>query len=144
MPDVLAVEHSTRVFAATDADVGGGLSREAAVGQLKYAVDLTSYSDAMGNRLLAAIAELSGLVGWLCHDCGMPGPTQRYLMYGLQAAVPISSMASSATALFLCSRLPVKSIRPVFYHPITHLGDMPSSGLACRGGVCRGEPRIVL
>jgi hypothetical protein len=89
IPDVLAVEHSTRYFAATDADVGGGLSREAAVGQLKYAVDLiqhASYADLVGNRLLAAIAELSGLIGWMCHDSGMPGPAQRYLMYGLQAA----------------------------------------------------------
>jgi hypothetical protein len=32
------------------------------------------------------VAELSGLVGWLCHDSNMPGPAQRYLMYGLQAA----------------------------------------------------------
>jgi hypothetical protein len=40
----------------------------------------------VGNRLLAAIAELSGMVGWLCHDSKMPGPAQRYLMYGLQAA----------------------------------------------------------
>lgn len=89
MPDVLAVERSTRYFAATDADVGGGLSREAAVGQLKYTVDLIqhrSYTDAVGNRLLAAIAELSGLVGWMCHDSAMPGPAQRYFMYGLQAA----------------------------------------------------------
>jgi hypothetical protein len=87
--DVEAIERSTRYFAATDAEIGGALSREAAVGQLKYAVDLAqhaSYSDRTGNRLLAAIAELSGLVGWLCHDSGMPGPAQRYFTYGLQAA----------------------------------------------------------
>lgn len=87
--DVEAIERSTRYFAATDAEIGGGLSREAAVGQLKYAVDLAkhgSYSDRVGNRLLAAIAELSGLVGWLCHDSRMPGPAQRYFTYGLQAA----------------------------------------------------------
>jgi hypothetical protein len=87
--DVEAIERSTRYFAATDAEVGGALSREAAVGQLKYAVDLAqhaSYSDHTGNRLLAVIAELSGLVGWLCHDSGMPGPAQRYFTYGLQAA----------------------------------------------------------
>lgn len=87
--DVEAIERSTRYFAATDAEIGGVLSREAAVGQLKYAVDLAqhaSYSEYTGNRLLAAIAELSGLVGWLCHDSGMSGPAQRYFMYGLQAA----------------------------------------------------------
>jgi hypothetical protein len=89
MAEVEQLERSTRYFAATDAEVGGSLSREAAVGQLKYAVDLArygSYSDAVGNRLLAAIAGLAGLVGWMCHDCGMPGPAQRYMTYGLQAA----------------------------------------------------------
>lgn len=87
--DVEAIERSTRFFAATDAEIGGALSREAAVGQLKYAVDLAqhaSYSQATGNRLVAVIAELSGLVGWLCHDSSMPGPAQRYFTYGLHAA----------------------------------------------------------
>jgi len=87
--DVESIERSTRFFAATDADVGGALSREAAVGQLKYAVDLARhavYAESTGNRLLAVIAELSGLVGWLCHDSNMPGPAQRYFAYGLQAA----------------------------------------------------------
>lgn len=89
MGEVEGIERATKQFAAVDADVGGGLSREAAVGQLKYAVDLlrySSYGDATGNRLLAAVAGLSGLVGWMCHDSGMPGPAQRYLLYGLQAA----------------------------------------------------------
>ncbi|HZM77270.1 MAG TPA: helix-turn-helix transcriptional regulator [Candidatus Limnocylindrales bacterium] len=87
--EVEAIERSTRYFAATDAEIGGVLSREAAVGQLKYAVDLARhamYSEAVGNRLLAAIAELSGLVGWLNHDSGLAGPAQQYLIYGLQAA----------------------------------------------------------
>jgi transcriptional regulator with XRE-family HTH domain len=87
--DVEALERSTRFFAATDAEIGGALSREAAVGQLKYAVDLAkyaSYSNATGNRLLAVIAELSGLVGYICHDSGMPGPAQRYFRYSLEAA----------------------------------------------------------
>lgn len=87
--DVEAIERSTRFFAATDAEIGGALSREAAVGQLKYAVDLArdaSYTDVTGNRLLAVIAELSGLVGWMCMDSSMPGPAQRYFTYGLQAA----------------------------------------------------------
>ena len=89
MTDVAGIEEATTYFSAVDAEVGGGLSREAAVGQLKYAVDLlryASYSDAVGNRLLAAVAELADIVGWMCHDSGMKGPAQRYLLYGLQAA----------------------------------------------------------
>lgn len=89
MADVEGIERSTRYFAATDAESGGGLAREAAVGQLKYAVDLAqhaSYNATVGNRLLAAIADLSGWVGWMCHDIGLEGPGQRYFVYGLQAA----------------------------------------------------------
>jgi hypothetical protein len=89
MSEVAGIEEATKYFAAVDAEVGGGLSREAAVGQLKYAVDLVryaSYADAVGNRLLAAVAGLAGLVGYMCLDSGMSGPAQRYLLYGLQAA----------------------------------------------------------
>lgn len=56
---------------ASDASPGGGLAREAAVGQLKYAVDLAqhaSYSEAVGNRLLTVIAHLAGQVAWMSHD----------------------------------------------------------------------------
>lgn len=87
--EVEAIEAATNYFARTDAVTGGALSREAAVGQLKFAVDLAqhaSYSTVVGNRLLAAIAELAGLVGWLCADSDMSGPAQRYFTYGLQAA----------------------------------------------------------
>jgi hypothetical protein len=86
---VEAIEHATQYFGHTDATIGGGLSREAAVGQLKYAVDLvrhSSYGAVVGNRLLSAVAELAGMVGWMCHDSGMAGPAQRYFVYGLQAA----------------------------------------------------------
>lgn len=78
--EVENIEAATKHFAALDAKAGGGLSREAAVGQLKYAVDLarySTYSEAVGNRLLAAIAGLSGLVGWMCMDSGMQGPVFR-------------------------------------------------------------------
>jgi hypothetical protein len=89
MSTIAGIERATRQFAASDAEAGGGLSREAAVGQLKYAVDLTqhaSYGEAAGKRLLAAIANLSGLVGWMSFDADMNGPAQRYFVYGLQAA----------------------------------------------------------
>ena len=89
MAEVAGIEQATRHFVTQDANLGGGLAREAAVGQLKYAVDLLrhgSFSQPVGDRLLAAVAELAGLVGWMSHDSGMPGPGQRYLVYGVQAA----------------------------------------------------------
>lgn len=89
MSTVENIEQATQYFATAEAANGGGLSREAGVGQLKYAVDLAthgSYTEKVGNRLLAAVAELAGLVGWMCLDSGMKGPAQRYFVFGLQAA----------------------------------------------------------
>lgn len=89
MSTVARIEAATAAFGAQDAAIGGGLSREAAVGQLKHAVDLVreaSYTDAVGNRMLAAIAELAGMAGWMSHDVQMAGPAQRYFTLGLHAA----------------------------------------------------------
>lgn len=89
MAAVEAIEEATRHFMAADAAVGGGVVRRAAAGHLLYAVDLATearYSKAVGNRLLTAIADLAGHVGWMSHDAGMEGAAQRYFVYGLQAA----------------------------------------------------------
>lgn len=89
MSAVEGIERTVRYFVSSDAAAGGGLAREAAVGQLKYAVDLAqygSYHAAVGARLLTAIADLSGWVGWMSHDAGMAGPAQRYAWYGIRAA----------------------------------------------------------
>lgn len=89
MATVEEIEKATTRFSAHDASVGGGLSREAAVGQLKHAVDLLRdghYSDTVGNRMLLAVADLARLTGWMSHDGGMDGPGQRYLTLGLHAA----------------------------------------------------------
>jgi transcriptional regulator with XRE-family HTH domain len=86
---VEGIERTIRYFVSSDASAGGGLAREAAVGQLKYAIDLaqySSYSEAIGTRLLTVIADLADRVGWMSHDAGMDGPAQRYAWYGLQAA----------------------------------------------------------
>ena len=89
MSTVHALERATRQFKSSDAALGGGVCREAAVGQLKYAVDLMThgrFSEPVGKQLLTAIADLAGRLGWMCHDIGMEGPAQRYFVYALQAA----------------------------------------------------------
>lgn len=108
LAEVEEIEQTTRYFSAKDAKAGGGLSREAAVGQLKYAVDLVrygSYTEAVGNRLLAAVAGLSGLVGWMCMDSGMPGPAQKYLVHGLQAARESTDPRAPLLAVYLLGDL---------------------------------------
>jgi transcriptional regulator with XRE-family HTH domain len=102
MSAVQGIERTVRYFVTSDASAGGGLAREAAVGQLKYAVDLAqygSYSGAVGNRLLTVIADLAGRVGWMSHDVGMEGPAQRYAWYGLQAAHEVGSEQAQLLAV---------------------------------------------
>ena len=102
MAAVEQIESATTHFMTTDAAAGGGLSREAAVGQLKYAVDLldqATYDHATGDRLLAAIGKLSGEIGYMSHDAGMEGPAQQYLTYGLQAARESSDERASVVAV---------------------------------------------
>ena len=89
MSTVYALERTTHQFWWSDAALGGGLGREAAVGRLKYAVDLMTharFSEPVGKRLLTAIADLAFHVGWMSYDVGMEGPAQRYFVYALQAA----------------------------------------------------------
>lgn len=86
---VEGIERATTQLVATEAEFGGRLSRDAAVGQLKSAVDLlntTTYDDTTGNRLLAAVATLAGTVGHMSYDSGLDGPAQHYFTYALQAA----------------------------------------------------------
>jgi transcriptional regulator with XRE-family HTH domain len=108
MSAVEGIERTVRYFVTSDASAGGGLAREAAVGQLKYAVDLaqySSYSEAVGTRLLTAIADLAGRVGWMSHDAGMDGPAQRYEWYGLRAAHEADTQRARLLAVRMLSEL---------------------------------------
>jgi AcrR family transcriptional regulator len=108
MSAVEGIERTVRYFVTSDASAGGGLAREAAVGQLKYAVDLaqySSYSEAVGTRLLTVIANLASRVGWMSHDAGMAGPAQRYAWYGLRAAHEAGTEQAQLLAVRTLDRL---------------------------------------
>jgi transcriptional regulator with XRE-family HTH domain len=112
MAAVEGIERTVRHFAASDASAGGGVAREAAVGQLKYAVDLAQhagYSEAVGNRLLTVIADLAGWVGWMSHDAGMNGPAQRYFWYGLQAAHEAGTEGAQLRAVGILTDLAIQA-----------------------------------
>jgi hypothetical protein len=88
MVTVAGIEQATERFSASDAAVGGGLGLRGATGQLRYAVDLArhaSYTEAVGQRMLTAIADLAAIVGWMAHDMAMTA-ARRYSVYALRAA----------------------------------------------------------
>jgi transcriptional regulator with XRE-family HTH domain/tetratricopeptide (TPR) repeat protein len=112
MSVVDGIERTVREFAASDASAGGGLAREAALGQLKYTVDLAqhaSYSAAVGTRLLTVIADLAGWVGWMSYDAGMSGPAQRYFWYGIQAAHEAGTERAQLRAVGILTDLAIQA-----------------------------------
>jgi hypothetical protein len=134
--DVERIEQATGHFMANDAAAGGGVCREAAVGQLKYAVDLArhgSYREAVGDRLMAAIADLAGWVGWMSHDLAMAGPAQHYLLYGLQAARESRDERAQLRAIGLLADLARQA--EALGHPDTglRLVDLASDALPSDG-----------
>ncbi|MDG4790168.1 hypothetical protein O7626_30325 [Micromonospora sp. WMMD1102] len=99
---VEGVERATTRLMASEAEFGGMLTRDAAVGQLKSAVDLinaSTYDDTTGNRLLAAVATLAGTVGHMSYDSGLDGPAQHYFTFALQAARESTDERAPLTAV---------------------------------------------
>jgi len=84
------IEAATTHFMAVDAAAGGAAVRDAAAGQLRYAVDLANNhlppDTPTRSRLLTAIATLAGEVGAMAHDTGLDGTAQQYFAYALQTA----------------------------------------------------------
>ncbi|ACU37834.1 hypothetical protein [Actinosynnema mirum] len=86
--EIAEIEAATRTFWTWDAKVGGGLYREAVVGQLKAMTDLLehAYPEQIGRRLFRSTADLARLAGWMSHDVGLQGTAQRYFTFALHCA----------------------------------------------------------
>jgi transcriptional regulator with XRE-family HTH domain len=86
--EIAEIESATRTFWAWDAKRGGGLYREAVVGQLKAMTDLLDhgYPDPISRRLFRSTADLARLAGWMSHDVGLQATAQRYFTLALHCA----------------------------------------------------------
>ena len=86
--EIVEIESATRTFWAWDAQRGGGLYREAVVGQLKAMTDLLDhdYPDPIARRLFRSTADLARLAGWMSHDVGLQATAQRYFTLALHCA----------------------------------------------------------
>jgi hypothetical protein len=96
MSEVAGIKDATHHFGSIDAAVGGGLGREAAVGQLKYTVDLagtpgtprTSESGCSPPSPYASDAELAGMAAISYQDLAasepnLAGAPERYAQHAL-------------------------------------------------------------
>jgi hypothetical protein len=87
--DVAALHASHRQILDLDRRHGGGHARALMVGWLHHEVTPMlhgSYGDAVGRQLLAAVAELTGQVGFMSYDVGEHGVAQRYFIQALRMA----------------------------------------------------------
>jgi hypothetical protein len=87
--EVMQICTVTDTFRSLDNAFGGGLTREAVIGQLISAASLvedTTYSEEVGRKLLTGIGDLATVAGWMCHDVSMHVAAQRYFLLALQAA----------------------------------------------------------
>lgn len=87
--EVVQIRAVTEAFRSLDNAYGGGLTREAVIGQLISAASLvedTTYSEEVGRKLITGIGDLATVAGWMCHDVSMHAAAQRYFLLALQAA----------------------------------------------------------
>ena len=87
--EVVQIRAVTEAFRSLDNAYGGGLTREAVIGQLISTASLvedTTYTEEVGRKLITGIGDLATVAGWMCHDVSMHTAAQRYFLLALQAA----------------------------------------------------------
>jgi hypothetical protein len=87
--EVVQIRAVTEAFRSLDNTYGGGLTREAVIGQLISTVSLvedTTFTEEVGRKLITGIGDLATVAGWMCHDVSMHAAAQRYFLLALQAA----------------------------------------------------------
>jgi hypothetical protein len=87
--EVMQIRAMTEVFRSLDNFYGGGLTREAVIGQLIFTTSLvkdTTYTEEVGQRLITGMGDLATVAGWMCHDVSMHATAQHYFLLALQAA----------------------------------------------------------
>jgi hypothetical protein len=87
--EVVQIRAVTDAFRSLDNAYGGGLTREAVIGQLVSTASLveeTTYTEEVGRKLITGIGDLAAVAGWMCHDVSMHTAAQHYFLLALQAA----------------------------------------------------------
>jgi tetratricopeptide (TPR) repeat protein len=87
--EIVQIRAVTDAFRSLDNAYGGGLTREAVIGQLVSTASLveeTTYTEEVGRKLTTGIGDLAAVAGWMCHDVSMHIAAQHYFLLALQAA----------------------------------------------------------
>ncbi|MEU5695864.1 hypothetical protein [Actinosynnema sp. NPDC020468] len=131
LAEIAEIESATATFWSWDARRGGGLYREAVVGQLKAMTDLLDfrYPAEIARRLYRSTADLARLAGWMSHDVGLQETGQQYFTLALHCAKQADDSRLGVEVLSRMARQMVHVGRP--------RDALSLVGLARRGGGAR-------
>ena len=105
--EVMQIRAVTEVFRSLDNAYGGGLTREAVIGQLILTaslVEAATYTEEVGRKLITGMGDLATVAGWMCHDVSMHAAAQRYFLLALQAAKEADDPSLGAHVLSCMAR----------------------------------------
>jgi len=86
--DIEQIRTATRAFESWSGTYGGGLAREAVMGQLRWSAGLLDATcpDRLRPELYSAIGDLAAVAGYLAVDVGAPEQARRVYHFGLACA----------------------------------------------------------
>lgn len=105
--EILQILAVTNAFRSLDNAFGGGLTREAVIGQLVSTASLVeeaTYTEEVGRKLITRIGDLATVAGWMCHDVSMHTAAQHYFLLALQAAKEADDSTLGAHVLCCMAR----------------------------------------
>jgi hypothetical protein len=105
--EVMQIRAVTEVFRSLDNAYGGGLTRQAVIGQLISTASLvedTTYTEEVGRKLIRAMGDLATVAGWMSQDVSSHAAAQRYFLLALQAAKEAEDPSLGAHVLCCMAR----------------------------------------
>lgn len=105
--EIMHIRAVIDAFRSLDNAYGGGLIREAVIGQLVSTASLveeTTYTEEVGRKLITEIGDLATVAGWMCHDVSMHTAAQHYFLLALQAAKEVGDPNLGAHVLSCMAR----------------------------------------
>jgi hypothetical protein len=122
--EVMQIRAVTEVFRSLDNAYGGGLTRQAVIGQLISTASLiedTTYTEGVGRKLITAIGDLATVAGWMSQDVSSHAAAQRYFLLALQAAKEADDPSLGAHILCCMARQAGHLARPEDALELIHL-----------------------
>ncbi|WP_434451731.1 hypothetical protein [Lentzea sp. E54] len=129
MSDVRRLHTATAALRQLDYQVGGGVSRTAAVAQAQASEVLfgASMTDAVRRELHLAVADLHSVVGLASFDCLLPDQARHHYLRALEHAKQADDPALSAFLLCRMGHIYMFNGEPDAALKLFHLAELPAA-----------------